>query len=102
MTSRNIVVMQKNGGGDCIVSRVKKVHQGFPYHELPPIMSQWYAPLSVDRKLQISHDQGKLFGNSVYMITLAPPIRRIIYIFICRQRGCKLWGTKVTTSIRLC
>lgn len=31
MASRNIVVMQENEGGDCIVSRVRKVHQGSPY-----------------------------------------------------------------------
>lgn len=31
MASRNKVVMQESGGVECIVSRVRQVHQGSPY-----------------------------------------------------------------------
>ena len=55
MASRNVVVMQKNGG-DCNVSRVKKVHQGSPYDT--PVMRKWYAPFfsGVPSKLPVNPD----------------------------------------------
>lgn len=53
MASRNIVAMQENEG-DCIVSRVRKVHQGSPYESLSHSRSLLRRP--VYKKLPVSRD----------------------------------------------
>lgn len=79
MASRNIVVMQENGGGDCIVSRVRKVHQGSPYGttrptESPSPQTQKKLPCK-PRSTEVTALRSVSRGN-FYTITFRFSVRR--------------------------
>lgn len=95
MASRNIVAMQRNRGGDLIVSRVTMVHQGSPYDAAHPHNEEVVhssLPGEVARRpgsMHVTDLRSVSRDNFFYTITFSFPLRRhtlvciyFIHIFI--------------------